>query len=69
MTLPYERTRAVVQAGEFLLELSRDNAIPEPVRMKATQLLRHYTARSGLLLAGLRSGLSAYDPKRTIHHR
>ncbi|MFJ2456514.1 BPSL0761 family protein [Pseudomonas protegens] len=41
MTRPYERTRSVVQAQEFLVELSRDTTLPEPIRNEARRLLRH----------------------------
>jgi hypothetical protein len=48
MTLPSERTRAVVNAGEFLLRLSNPyvpagiKKIPGPVRDEARRLLKHY---------------------------
>ncbi|MDY0835242.1 BPSL0761 family protein [Pseudomonas sp. SED1] len=41
--MPCERTRSIVQAGEFLRELSRDQTLPESVRQQAKGLLRHYT--------------------------
>lgn len=42
MTMPCERTRSIVQTGEFLQELSRDQSLPESVRQQAKCLLRHY---------------------------
>lgn len=42
MTMPCERTRSLVQTGEFLRELSRDQTLPESVRQQAKRLLRHY---------------------------
>ena len=48
MTLPYERTRAVNNAREFLLRLASPYAdggykkIPLAVRQAALRLLRHY---------------------------
>lgn len=42
MTLPYERTRAVVQTRGFLNELRVDTSVPEPIRQEARRLLRHY---------------------------
>lgn len=42
MTMPDERSRAVVQTREFLVELSRDNSLPERVRRDAKFLLRHF---------------------------
>lgn len=41
MTMPCERTRSIVQTGEFLRELSRDQTLPESVRQQAKRLLRH----------------------------
>lgn len=52
MTLPFERTRAVLQARSFLTELSRDAAMPEAVRAEARRLLRHYPSEMDVLLAG-----------------
>lgn len=42
MTMPCERTRSIVQTGEFLRELSSDQTLPESVRQQAKCLLRHY---------------------------
>lgn len=45
MTLPYERTRAVILTGEFLHHLSTAHhikRIPTPVRKIARALRRHY---------------------------
>lgn len=52
MTMPSERTRAVIHAREFMQELSQDVSLPEPIRWQAKQLLRHYTSRQEMLLAG-----------------
>lgn len=45
MTMPSERTRAVIQAREFLQELSQDVSLPESFRRRAKGLLRHYPTR------------------------
>lgn len=50
--MPLERTRAVVQTRDFLVELSRDTSLPERVRRDARFLLRHYPSQSDMLLAG-----------------
>ena len=45
MTMPDERTRAVVQTKAFLLDLQNTTtypAVPEVVRKEAHRLLRHY---------------------------
>lgn len=52
MTMPCERTRSVIQAGEFLKELTQDVSLPEPIRRQAKHLLRHYPSRREMLLAG-----------------
>ena len=52
MTMPNERTRAVIQTREFLVELSRDASLPDRVRRDAKFLLRHYPNRNEVLSAG-----------------
>lgn len=48
MTLPYERSRAVIQTGDFLRRLISPytenglKKIPKAVREEALRLLRHY---------------------------
>jgi hypothetical protein len=45
MTLPFERTAAVLNTREFLLSLldpKQTPKIPKEIRKKAVQLLRHY---------------------------
>lgn len=52
MTMPSERTRAVIQTHDFLLEISRDGSLPDRVRRDARFLLRHYPSRTDMLMAG-----------------
>lgn len=52
MTMPSERTRSIIQAREFLFDLSRDKTLPEAVRTEARRLLRHYPTADEVLLAG-----------------
>ncbi|VVQ18233.1 hypothetical protein PS938_04538 [Pseudomonas fluorescens] len=52
MTMPHERTRAVVQAREFLERLERDLSQSEAMRTSAAQLLRHYPSKGEVLLQG-----------------
>lgn len=42
MTTPHERTRAMVWAGGFLIELARDRSVPLKVRQKAVIIARHF---------------------------
>jgi len=52
MTMPNERTRAVIQTGEFLHELSQDSSLPERIRCHVKFLMRHYQNLFQILLAG-----------------
>lgn len=52
MTMPNERSRAVVKTRDFLVALSRDRTLPEKVRHDAKFLLRHYPTRDDVILAG-----------------
>lgn len=52
MTMPNERSRAVVQVRDFLVQLSKDSTLPEKVRHDARCLLRHYPSRDDVVLAG-----------------
>lgn len=52
MTTPLERTRAVIQARAFLVEIGQDLSLPEVIRQEAHRLLRHYPSREEILLAG-----------------
>jgi hypothetical protein len=42
MTTPAERTRALLWAGGFLIELARDKRLPVDVRRKAVIIARHF---------------------------
>ena len=42
MTTPEERTRALVWAGGFLIELARDESLPLVVRRRAVVIARHF---------------------------
>lgn len=52
MTMPHERTRAVIETGEFLRRIARDESLSATIRAEATALLRHYPSRREVLLAG-----------------
>ncbi|HFQ9247446.1 TPA: BPSL0761 family protein [Pseudomonas aeruginosa] len=41
MTKAHERTRSVMETGDFLERISKDNSLPDAVRWEAKQLLRH----------------------------
>lgn len=42
MTTPSERTRALVWAGAFLVELAKDETLPIEVRRTAVVIARHF---------------------------
>ncbi|WP_298577240.1 BPSL0761 family protein [uncultured Luteimonas sp.] len=42
MTTAYERARAVVWAGGFLIELARDQSLPLHIRQRAVWIARHF---------------------------
>ena len=42
MTIADERTRAMLCAGGFLIELARDKELPLAVRQRAAQIARHF---------------------------
>ena len=52
MTMPNERSRAVIKTRDFLVELSRDSSLPEKVRRDAKFLLRHFPTQDDVFLAG-----------------
>lgn len=42
MTMPDERTRALLWAGGFLIELARDDNLPLSIRRRAAVIARHF---------------------------
>ena len=42
MTMPHERTRALLWAGGFLIEVARDESLPIAVRQRAVAIARHF---------------------------
>ncbi|MBD0682683.1 BPSL0761 family protein [Pseudomonas sp. PSB11] len=52
MTMPSERTRALIQTRDFLVEIAQDSAMSESFRRQARKLLRHYPTSNEILRAG-----------------
>ncbi|MEW3863799.1 BPSL0761 family protein, partial [Pseudomonas aeruginosa] len=52
LTLPYERTRAIIKTEEFLRELSRHAGLPQDIRSYAKSLLRHYPSADQVFSLG-----------------
>lgn len=52
MTVPSERTRALIQTRDLLVELAQDPGLSESIRRQARQLLRHYPHANEILRAG-----------------
>lgn len=68
MTLPNERTRAVIDTRRFLAELLDPRAtprIPSGIRRKARRLLKHYPLNIELLLVG-RAAPTVFDTQTVI---
>ena len=42
MTMPDERTRALLWAGGFLIELARNESLPLAIRQRAVTIARHF---------------------------
>lgn len=70
MTLPYERTRSLVQTADFLRQLSRNQEIPDSLRNEAKRLLRHYPDADLVLGLGkfeeILAATAPEDPKREV---
>lgn len=60
MTMPDERTRAVLWAGGFLIELAHDESVPMKRRRQAVAIARHYVTRSDLALLHMALSSSIY---------
>lgn len=59
MTMPHERSRAIVQTQEFLEQLSQDGSQSDEIRKVAMTLLRHYPSKDEVLLQGrIQEGLA-----------
>ncbi|WP_317451691.1 BPSL0761 family protein [Pseudomonas sp. PSB11] len=72
--MPHERMRSIIQARDFLVVLSRDQALPEPIRNEARRLLRHYPTSNEILLAGkveehMKNGFTPLFLSSTIEDR
>ncbi|WP_308726038.1 BPSL0761 family protein [Metapseudomonas otitidis] len=52
MTLPHERTRAIIKTEEFLRELTRSPELPQDIRSYAKSLLRHYPSADQIFSLG-----------------
>lgn len=52
MTMPNERTRALIQTRDYLVELAENSALSASIRCQARQLLRHYPHANEILRAG-----------------
>ncbi|WP_341865096.1 BPSL0761 family protein [Pseudomonas mohnii] len=50
--MPSERTRALIQTRDLLVELAQDPGLSESIRRQARQLLRHYPHANEILRAG-----------------
>lgn len=51
MTLADKRKRSLIHARDFLIDLSGDHTVAEPLRLRAFHLLRHYPDPTEILSA------------------
>lgn len=64
MTVPVERTNAVINTEQFLLDLinpKKTPRVPRPVRDRALALLRHYPSRYYMDMIAEREDQSVSD--------
>lgn len=67
MTMPNERTRSLLWAGGFLIELARDKRLPLDIRRSAVVIARHFptiedVSHMALSLHSSRLGLGLSAP-------
>ncbi len=67
MTMPDERVRALVWAGGFLIELTRDQEVPLRLRRKAVSIGRHFPTIEQLDGMALQGGAGLESPYKTPH--
>lgn len=60
MTMPDERTRALVWAGAFLVELARNKTLPYEVRRTAVFVARHYPTLADIVFMGFADTLRPF---------
>lgn len=58
MTIPSERTRALLWAGGFLIELARDRSLPLTVRRRAAVIARHFPTIEDVSTLAIHPGLA-----------
>lgn len=66
MTIPVERTRAVMYTLEFLFDLcdpKKTPRVPKIVRQRASMLLRHYPSKYNMEMAVLEGSSQFGDAK------
>lgn len=62
MTTPVERTRALLWAGGFLIEVARDRNLPLDVRRQAVVIARHFPTIEDLSPMALTSPSPFFGP-------
>ena len=70
MTMPFERTRALRWAGEFLEKLNRmdDVDLPDDIKREITYILRHYPSASSIANEAKFQSLVAAHPEKGQRH-
>ena len=67
MTMPFERTRALRWAGEFLNELSGVD-LPEHIKRQIPYILRHYPSASCIENEAKFQSFTAAHPEKSPWH-
>ena len=67
MTMPFERTRALRWAGEFLEKLN-GLAVPEDIKRELSYILRHYPSVSSIAHEAKFQSLVASHPEKVQRH-
>lgn len=62
MTTPVERTRALLWAGSFLIELERDKNLPLSIRRQAVVIARHFPTMEDLSSMALNQDPTGLSP-------
>lgn len=65
MTIPEERTRALVWAGGFLVELARDSTLPLAVRRRAVIIARHFPTIEQVSFSAMLEDLEVFKAEYT----
>lgn len=61
MTMPNERTEALLRAGSLLIRIAQDSSLPLALRQRAITIARHFPTIEDLSCMAMSSSQSVYD--------